>query len=149
MTQFPTSAEEFYRLRDDRTDRCSGNREYQRVACIVRLSPSAASTLAGQTMFVVVLNLLSRWCRTVGIVAPRTSVHLALQMGKSELGDLVLVQMRDADPFGDFRCVDSGDFKDSIILSIGSDPQIGATSNGVFIDAAGWLASVSTRRPIP
>lgn len=50
MTSFPNSSEEFYALRDDRTNRCINNRKYQKTACAVYLSSAVASRLTAQTM---------------------------------------------------------------------------------------------------
>ncbi len=75
MNNFPTSAEEFYALRDDRTSRCRASREYQDVGCTLYLSPDVASTATGQTMLAVAANLLSRWCRKVALVLPSVNVH--------------------------------------------------------------------------
>jgi hypothetical protein len=51
MSNFPSSAEQFYALRDDRTNRCSINRNYQKVKCAVHLSPTIAATAAAWIIF--------------------------------------------------------------------------------------------------
>src|SRR5438132_519160 len=91
MSEFPSTAEEFYALRDDRTNRCITTRDYQRVGCVVCLAPEHAATANGQTMLLVAANLLTRWCRrglprrrpglqnrrrhAAGAVAPRRRVR--------------------------------------------------------------------------
>ncbi len=103
MNTFPDSAEQFYTQRDDRTNRCSGVvRAYQNTSCAVRLSPEAARTLPGQVMFVVAANLLSRWCREVTLVLQPVATDPSLGFGTGDLGEIVLSQMRDADPSAHF-----------------------------------------------
>jgi hypothetical protein len=148
MKNFPTSAKEFYELRDDRTNRCSPSRKYQDAVCEVHLSPVAAPTAAAQMMLLVATNILSRWCRKVTIVMPPTDVHPALGMGSGNLGELVVAQMRDADPFGDFQTALRGNVTAQVALYIGGNSQGRPSSAKVFINASGWLASVSTQQPI-
>src|SRR5690242_11991472 len=102
MNDFPKTAETFYALRDDRTNRCVDARGYQRVYCGVVVSPAAASSPIAQTMLVVATNLLSRWCRRVTITVAPTLLDPSLGLGTGDLGEAVVAQMHDADPFGDF-----------------------------------------------
>ena len=102
MNEFPNSPEEFYALRDDRTNRCISNRSYQSTVCAVSLSPEIAQTLSGQVMFLAAANLLSRWCRTVTLVVAPIAPHPLLGLGTNDLSEAILSQMRDADPFGAF-----------------------------------------------
>jgi hypothetical protein len=67
-------------------------------------------------------------------------------MGSGDLGEMVVAQMRDADPFGDFQIVNKG-VAAEIALCIGGDSRDRPNSATVFIDASGWLASVSNLRP--
>ena len=147
MTNFPTTANEFYALRDDRTNRCVPTRDYQRVHCAVSLSPQAASTVVGQTMLMVAANLLSRWCRRVTIALPDRSAQASLESGTGTLGDIVLGQMRDADPFGEFRVTRDELPAGEIQLRIGTNADAVSPST-VFINASGWLASVARTRPV-
>jgi hypothetical protein len=149
MNTFPTTAEEFYALRDDRTNRCSENRAYQNVSCAIHIPATTASTLAGQATLLVAANLLSRWCRKVVIVMPTTAMHPALNLGRGDLGELILAQMYDADPFGEFQLGGNADAAGQIILSIGDEKADIPTAATVFVNASGWLASISHREPIP
>jgi hypothetical protein len=96
-------------------------------------------------MLLAAANLLSRWCRRVTIVAPAVSVHPALKMGDRGLGELVLDQMLDADPFGAFAIAGAGATPGGIELQIGADAT---PSSSVSINASGWLAALSLGRPI-
>jgi len=145
MTEFPTTATDFYALRDERTNRCEGTQNYQLAHCAVRLSPEIASTLEGQTMLLVAANLLSRWCRRVTIVASPVAIHPVLRMGDRTIGDLVLDQMLDADPFGEFEIASFANPSNAVELQIGSGS---AQARAVSINASGWLSSLSLGRSI-
>lgn len=62
-SSIPKSADAFYALRDERTNRCTESRSYQEVTCVLNLSPSLAEARAAQVTFLAAANLLSRWCR--------------------------------------------------------------------------------------
>src|SRR5579859_1891439 len=145
MTNFPTSAEVFYSLRDDRTNRCNVDRAYQHVECTVFFSPAASTTAAAQAMLLVSANLLSRWCRKVNIVMPRVEMHAGLHMGSGDLSDFVTKQMGDADPFGEFRVQTSGNQQGGTVLYIGYAAEELLNASGVFINASGWLAAISDK----
>lgn len=148
MSEFPQSATEFYRLRDDRTNRCTDNHNYQNAAVAVYVSSKTVLTLTGQVMLLVAANLLSRWCRKVAIIMPVIKAHPALGIGGGDLGELILAQMHDADPFGDFEIMASGEPAVQITLCIGSEALKKSTPETAFIDASGWLASISIEKPI-
>lgn len=144
MSEFPSTAEEFYALRDDRTNRCITTRDYQRVGCVVCLAPEHAATANGQTMLLVAANLLSRWCRRVTMALPPTVAHPSV--GAGDLGELVLAQMHDADPFGDFRIVDvESAVSSDVTLCLGGPAPRALGGQAIFITASGWLAGLSER----
>lgn len=149
-SSFPTSAAEFYELRDDRTNRCTAVRGYQNTTCILYLSSSLAETKAAQVTFLAAANLLSRWCRRVTLVAPCVALHPALGSPSGNLIETALKQMRDADPFGSFCAQDSPPQSvHDIALCVGDDvPELPA-ARPVFVNAVGWLASISQKRPSP
>jgi hypothetical protein len=149
MNNFPKSPEEFYAVRDDRTNRYPGaSRAYQNVTCSVLVTPDIAQTARGQAMVLVAANLLSRWCRNVTLVVTPTHLHPDLGMGTGDLVDAILSQMRDADPFGSFAVVHSP-IQAHIALVIGQWHLDIPASAKVFIDAVDWLASISYTRPPP
>ena len=147
MNDFPKTADAFYALRDDRTNRCVDGLEYQRVHCNLVVSQSAASSPIGQTMLVVAANLLSRWCRRVTITLASTPLDASLGIGTGDLGEAVLTQMHDADPFGDFVITEERTDRAEIELHVGSGLS-NTYGVPVFIDASGWLASLSRKRTI-
>jgi len=146
MNGFPVSAEEFYRLRDDRTNLCCGDRAYQHTACVLHVSPAAATRPEVQVMVTVAANLLSRWCRKVTLVMPPMKADPALGLGGDDLGELVIAQMRDADPFGQFRLGERDD-QAYVTLDIGEGGTVPNGPNPVHINASGWLAAISREEP--
>ena len=148
MSALPTSAMEFYALRDDRTNRCTSQRDYQDTGCVIRLAPRASTTRTGQAAFLATANLLSRWCRRVDIIAPASKLDPAFGVEDSELVEFALCQMRDADPFGTFRRVEDDAAQGSVALCIGGGPPVDSALRSVFIDSRGWLAAVSLDLPI-
>lgn len=149
MSALPTSAAEFYALRDDRTNRCAGQRDYQSTTCVIRLAPRASATRSGQTAFLAAANLLSRWCRRVDLVAPACRLNPACGPRDSELVEFALRQMRDADPFGTFRYVEDGIAQDGVALCIGGGAPVIGAARSVFVDSKGWLAAISLDSAIP
>ena len=147
-TSFPTTAAEFYALRDDRTNRCTALSSYQNASCILCLSSALAEAKAAQVVFLVAANLLSRWCRRVTLVAPYTSLHADLGSRPDNLVEVALKQMRDADPFGSFDAQNSPpDSQHDLGLCVGDNiPELRVTVP-VFVNARGWLASISRKRP--
>lgn len=148
MNTFPSSSDEFYGCRDDRTNRCTDRRDYQDAGVAVYLTPALAGTRTGQVMLLASANLLSRWCRHVTLMVPPVRPRPSLGGRWSDLADAALAQMRDADPFGTFsRCADSVPTSE-IALCIGEEaPELPATHR-VFINAAGWAACISRDQPV-
>ena len=149
-SSFPTSAVEFYALRDDRTNRCTAVRSYQDATCILYLSSSLAEGKSAQVTFLAAANLLSRWCRHVTLVAPRAALHPALGSGSANVVEAALKQMRDADPFGSFHAQDSHLYSQhDVALCVGDHiPELPA-ARLVFVNAVGWLAGISLKGPCP
>jgi hypothetical protein len=92
-------------------------------------------------------NLLSRWCRRVTIALPNTDALPGLWMGAGDVGELILAQMKEADPFGDFKVGDDwGDAE--FILAIGGGVDIRPSTNTIFINGSGWLAAISRQAAV-
>lgn len=148
MIDFPTSSDQFYILRDDRTDRCGVERAYQKTHCLVCVDHNTAATMSGQVLLFTACNLLSRWCRRVTIVMPTIQSHPDLKLGYDDLGEFILGQMRDADPFGDFRVQASPPDSADIALHIGGNTRNTNAIRHVFVSASGWYAQISSSQPV-
>jgi hypothetical protein len=136
----------FYRLRDDRTERCVPEvRRYQEVKILVRLASEQAGTFRGQVLAVVAANLLSRWCRQVMLAIPDVPLHERLCLkGWSTLRERIRAEVDDADPYGDFRFCDGPVPPADFVLGLG--PESGPADYGV--DGGGWVA-IGTRQQKP
>ncbi len=143
LPPFPSTAAEFYGLRDHRTDLYDGVvPAYTERAVRVTIDRDTVQTYLGQMMLIITANLLSRWCRRVDLQVPDVVLHARFRLSGS-VSELVLKLMRDADPFGDFSaCSGGGGF--DLQLHIGEDSPASAIPTTV-ISACGWYASV--RRP--
>src|SRR5258708_27847825 len=99
---FPRNPEEFYRLRDDRTNRCVANRGYQSIRTSVSIDSDVARTISGQAMMLTTCNLLSRWCRRVGGVCPLASAGIPLYLVSVLLKDVCISTTIPSYSFGSF-----------------------------------------------
>ncbi|MBI5021129.1 MAG: ThiF family adenylyltransferase [Ignavibacteriales bacterium] len=143
MTTFPTTAEQFYALRDDRTNRCVTEREYQQTECVVIIDRPVVETWPGQITLLVSCELLSRWCRRVKIIMPTTPCHPNLGGSSMELGEFILDRMRDTDPFGTFETTNQLTNTTGIVLHVGDTKTMEHKTRQVFISASGWYARLS------
>ncbi len=143
MIEFPINPEQFYRFRDDRTNRYINNCAYQSVGCTVTVDPIVASSLILQTILIVTCNLLSRWCRTVTIVLPEIVHSIIPYFDTEELSSVVSHIMHDADPFSRFIISDHVVDNHSLRLHIGSG-TIEDVKSATIINASGWIASINT-----
>ena len=100
---FPETSEEFYRLRDDRTNRAGVAPTYATRSVAITADKGILSTDAGQVLFLSSCNLLSRWCRHVFICVDDVPCILGEGISGPSLVDTAFSQMIDADPFGVFR----------------------------------------------
>jgi hypothetical protein len=139
LQPFPSTAEEFYRLRDDRTNLYSGVvGDYHAKAVRVTAHPGVLRSLAGQVMLIVSVNLLARWCRRVVLAMEDQPLHVRLGPAGSLLA-FALASMKDADPFGDFSLDDARPH--DLHLHIGDACPSTAVPTTV-LSARGWYAAV-------
>jgi hypothetical protein len=128
---------EFYRLRDDRTNACGVEPRYVHRRVSISIDEAAAASVAGQIAFLLVVNLTSRWCRTIAIDAPRKVLlpRLRAWATEADLGAAAVQVARRADPFGDFRVREANE-NDWLRVHVGSHAPAGAFRIG----SDGWIA---------
>lgn len=126
MQTFPETAEAFYALRDDRTNRCVESASYADAHVALVIDPTRAVTPSGKAMAAASSALLAMWCRRVTIVGEEVKP--------------LLEAMRDADPFGDFRAAAEVPSDAGVVLRVGGLGQ----HSEVRIDAAGWTAAIGS-----
>jgi hypothetical protein len=95
--------EEFYRLRDDRTNRLTDSLDYHELRVRVIASPQAVNTFCGQVQLLIVANMLARWCRNVEFGFQDAPLGNLLRVnGCNTLHERINFEVREADPFGSF-----------------------------------------------
>lgn len=134
------NADEFYALRDSRTNACVAAHSYAARRVAITVGPDAATTYAGQVAFALAVNLTARWCRhvRVGVAPARVDLRLARAVGVDveRLDDFVIQVARSADPFGTFYVGEAAS-TDVLELHVGAD---GAPARAYCIRGSGWLA---------
>lgn len=137
------TADEFYQGRDRRTVQFTGARSFERQRVVVVLHPGIAETYRGQLMFLLAVNLVSRYARTVLASCPDIVVHSLLGEEYDRLPDEALAIMHGADPFGLFTWTadfPAGSWNFTIQVGAGELPGVVPS---VTVDADGWCVSVS------
>lgn len=133
-------AEEFYRLRDDRTIACVGEPLSGPSGVSISMDADAAKSYPNQVAFVVAVNLAARWCRRIRVVAPAVvadpRLRVLLPHRIQGLADLGVGIARAADPFGNFEAAEprEGTWHQ---LHIGGG---GAPDGAYRVKGDGWLA---------
>lgn len=136
---YDISADEFYRLRDDRTTQIAGEVDYHKLQVRLVADKGTVHSFNGQVQFLVAANLLARWCRQVEYGFPDAQLAPLLQRGTHLcLHDRIKAEVSAADPFGDFR------FRQHPSASVEYTLQVGSGFVGedvdFVVDADGWQA---------
>ncbi len=130
-------AAEFYRLRDDRTNRVTTSRDYHSLRVRLIAGLTTVQTFAGQVQLLTSANLLARWCRQIEFGFPDAPLAKLLQIqGYKTLHQRIRAEVDQADPFGHFvfKVEQSGSVQ--YTLKVGSDNL--AEPVDFTIDSNGW-----------
>src|SRR5262245_7443518 len=93
------------------------------------------STRSGRLMFMASANLIARFCPKIDLLLDPSARDLAE-------GTLNLLRRLDSSMHAEFRAVESATAEYAAVLTIG---RLATSSpNEIMIDAAGWLAAIST-----
>jgi ThiF family len=138
-----SSAEAFYRERDNRTElEVIGLGTYVNVPIEICVEPSLADDLTVQRMTLFAANLTARWARNVKVVLPHVELIESLRIyGDKTLADRVEREMHQADPFGHFEIGPSVRIDgDALRLRIGLTRKWSSTAPDTeyAVDATGW-----------
>ena len=140
MSDFTLSKEEWYQLRDSRTNISCADQSYQKSKIGIRVDPQVSSSYSIQLMTLVLCNITSRWCRNVAFDLPDCHTILPNQPEPS-FHSLLLSTMKHNDPYGTFEIKDSFD-DESQILEIGNvSPH---DDENVWIHGDGWISGCGT-----
>jgi hypothetical protein len=131
------NAEEFYRLRDERTALLVGDDIRSRARLTLSISQEEARTFGGQLCFLLLVNLSARWCRHIGIQISEAGLHPDVEtlFGSASLSEAALAVAEAADPFGSFQLKPLEEASSHI--HVGADAPKGAFP----IMGRGWIAA--------
>lgn len=137
----PLTRDEWYRIRDDRTNRMAkAELDYHAVGIL--LDPDYRESFSHQCMAYIACNIMSRWCRKLTMDLPDTRSVLPNQ-GRQNFRDLIKNSVGSIDPYGDFRFGEIGEDKVDQILVIGGHEKTHSRPT-VWIDSSGWIAGCGT-----
>ena len=137
----PLTRDEWYKIRDDRTNRVAKT-EFDNYAVGILLDPDCKESFSHQCMAYLTCNIMSRWCRRLVIDLPDAKSILPNQHHQN-FKELIKNSVSSIDPFGDFQFDKIDDTKVDQILAIGSHEKIHSKPT-VWIDANGWIAGCGT-----
>jgi hypothetical protein len=140
--RWPT-AESFYAERDHRTEiEVESLRRYVDTPIEIHVSELAALSPAIQQMALTAANLTSRWARRISVFVPQVKLERPLScLGDHSLADRIAREMREADPFGNFKVEgpNRGDRR-SLRIFVGSSEQFEIGDRDYCISADRWMA---------
>lgn len=136
MTKFPLNKDDWYKLRDDRTNRVENASlngiENFKVQVIYNLDEEYFSE---KIFLKLTLNILSRWCRNISLFDFNKSLKFE---GRKSLKSYVL----SIDPYNNFEIIDAYDNSADISLIIGN--SIDNYLDLIWINANNWISGIGT-----
>lgn len=128
---------EWYRLRNDRTNRIDGilldsNAE---VICV---HVKRHDDFCSQVMAIAAANIMARWCRRIIIYLPDDVLCLIERWSGQMLHEVIKNTMVSADPYGDFTL--KTDYDDTDVVNYNLTIGRPTNSNHFWINAQGWVA---------
>lgn len=131
-------AQEWYRLRNDRTNRVDNivlDSSAKRIG--IYIGNEAVRDYSMQVLSFLTVNILSRWCRKLTIQISE-EIESILPGRSGSLRSIIEKSVKDADPFGDFIFDAVGQNSCDIILKIGRSTE--GLKNAFWVDSDGWIA---------
>lgn len=133
------TAAEFYRRRDDRTNRLTDNRSYHDFHVRVTSEDFSTHSYVGQVQLITAANMLARWCRWIEFGFANAPLVDELRLGGcTTLHDRIHAEVSQADPFGKFMFKLEPSSEVEYTLHVGKKSQREKAS--FAIDADGWNA---------
>lgn len=135
----------FYRERDNRTELEVRNlHRYVLRPLEIHLDPAYATDPTAQRIVLVAANLTARWARRIRVLMPEVTVSSSIPLAAGNaLSSRLLLEMRSADPFGDFRAACRRGFPAGEALRLFVGPWENASdlrAEDYVVDASGWTA---------
>lgn len=141
MKSFPLSENEWYKLRDNRTDLVEGVDNYQNFSVGVIIDPQVTNSYSTQCMTLLACNMLARWCRNITIDIPSCK-NVLPHKNRENFEQNLLQLMIEIDPYGKFRLESVSVEKFDGVLVIGNTPE-NESDLTVNIHGDGWMAGCS------
>lgn len=148
MSPFLLSEDEWYKQRDDRTNRLSVLKDIENYSIGVVVNSEIEKSSPLQLMTLLSLNMLSRWCRRLEIeIQPNIKCVLKNHTGET-FQNVLLNILKDIDPYGLFKFQTPHFESCKQILSIGQTEIIEELTGPkkVWIDATGWISGIGEKK---
>lgn len=134
-------AVEWYRLRNDRTNRIDDvllDSSAKTVAVIV----GDAESLSHQFMAISMANILSRWCRRITFFLSKNAQSSIPGNSNKKIFELISELLISADPYGDFHIKEPAEFStgSNYTIVIGETESLGKLDDYFWIDSDGWIS---------
>ncbi len=142
--------DEFYRLRDDRTNRVTDDYNYHKLRIRVIADIQTVCTYNGQMQLLLVANMLARWCRQIEFGFPDALLDPLLQKGEHKtLHNRIKAEVYDADPFGNFafKLYPSSGIEYTLQVGMGKD-NFDRERVDFTINSNGWWSYAGQGRDI-
>lgn len=136
MHQLPPR-DEFYRERDNRTDRIAPNQDYRNFRIRIVAGSATIYTYPGQVQLLMVANMLTRWCGYVELGFADAPLIDDLRLPPFQtLHQRIATEMEAADPYGIFVFKSTPSLTTHYVLKVGSANV--AEPIDFTIDSDGW-----------
>jgi hypothetical protein len=138
-----TTAEEFYRLRDQRTVQLGGEPAALAAPVCFRASPRTASSAAGQVLLLALVNMAARVHRRLVVDVPERELVAPTLLPSGTLLEGITTTVTAIDPFCHFQ-IGPPNGNEQVVIGIGDD-----------IDACNWYVGATryratlTDHPVP
>jgi hypothetical protein len=140
MINNPYSAEEWYTLRDDRSNRLldTSLESCKTFRVGIKVNHQIQTSFSMQVLLIMTVNILSRWCRNVIIEMPQ--VKNLTKIGIQNLNAWLIELMKQNDPYGSFELGLVEKTSDEV-LHVG--PPENSTGNLLWADGYGYIAGIN------
>lgn len=129
-------AAEWYRLRNDRTNRID-NILLDSNAKVICVQVKRHNDFSGQVMAIMVANIMARWCRRITFYLPEKVPCLIGRWSGQMLHEVIENIMVSADPYGEFTF--KIDYDDPTMADYTLTIGLPTNANHFWIDAQGWV----------
>lgn len=138
--KFELVREQWYNLRDDRTNRIENVQDFSNYSVGVVVNPRVNNSISLQYMVLLSCNMLARWCRRITIDMVDCNTILPNQKNES-FNTMIKEQLAQIDPFGDFNFHEVNESDVDQVLIIGENEKKFSKSP-IWLNGSGWISGV-------